>query len=112
MTTDPIIKKIIEADKDTYVIFFVYGCGYCNRALDLIRKKKVAYKGYDINELEGKFPKLLKVLNDNAQTIGFKATHRTKPIIFKNGKFIGGMTELEAHFMENKKQENVTQSIN
>jgi glutaredoxin len=39
-------------------------------------------------------PELLKVLNKNANLINFDKNHRTKPIIFYNGKFIGGFQQL------------------
>lgn len=93
-----IIKKIINAKPGTYVIFFVYECRYCERALNLLRRENVLYKGYNIDEITGGMPKLLSVLNENAKLIGFDPTHQTKPIIFLNGKFLGGANELVAHF--------------
>jgi glutaredoxin len=52
------------------------------------------YKGYDINQIKGNMPKLLSILNENANLINFDKNHRTKPIIFYNGKFIGGYQQL------------------
>ncbi len=90
----PIIKKIIEAEPNTYVIYFDYGCGYSMAALNLLRNKNVSYKGYDIKEINGQMNKLLDVLAQNANLINFDTNHRTKPIIFINGKFLGGYQEL------------------
>ena len=90
----PIIKKIVDANKDTYVIFFTRECPYCIKSLNLLRESKVKYKGYDINSIKGGMNRILEMFNKNANIIGFNKKHITKPIIFYNGKFIGGYTEL------------------
>lgn len=89
-----ILKKIIEADPNTYIIFYVKECPYCKSALDLLRSKKLNYKGYLIDDIVGGMGTLLKNLRDNAQLVEFDKSHETKPIIFLGGKFIGGYTEL------------------
>lgn len=89
-----ILDKILNAANDTYVIFYVNSCFYCRNALELLRKSSVQYKGYDINQIEGNMGFLLGVLNKNAEKIGFNSSHRTKPIIFYNKKFIGGYDKL------------------
>ena len=94
---NPIINKILTADDNTYVIFFVYECPYCRRALEMLRKYNIKYKGYNINDIKGGMPELLQVLNSNAEIIGFNTSHRTKPIIFLNKKFIGGSDDLAKH---------------
>lgn len=101
--TDPrdAIKKITDANPDTFVIFFVDECPYCQRALALLREKKVAYKGYNIHDIKGDMPKLLEVLGENYESIGFNKNHRTKPIIFYNKKLIGGYDKLVEYFKNN-----------
>lgn len=94
---DNIIAKIINADPETYVIFFVYECPYCENSLELLRNKKVPYKGYDINSINGGFNKLIQTLSDNSAVIGFDINHKTKPIIFKSGHFLGGFNDLVLH---------------
>lgn len=98
---NPIIDKIINADRDVFVIFFTYGCHYSEQALDLLRQSNVLYKGYDISDINGQMPKLLEILNENAKLIGFDSNHRTRPIIFLNGKFIGGYNELSKLISKN-----------
>jgi glutaredoxin len=88
------ITKIKTAPKDTYVIFYVKECPYCQNALALLEKSGVNCKGYNIHDIKGDMLALLSVLNTNANEIGFDKGHKTKPIIFYNGKFIGGYTEL------------------
>ena len=97
----PIIKKICNAEKGTYIIFFVDECPYCQKALELIRSKNINYKGYDIHHIKGDMPKLLKVLNNNAALIKFNTFHTTKPIIFLDCQFIGGYDDLVKHFKQN-----------
>jgi len=58
----PIIDKIINAEPNTFVIFFVYGCPYSSRALELLRTNNLPYKGYDIDSIKGSMRKLLEVL--------------------------------------------------
>ena len=98
---NPIIKKILDAEPDTFVIFFVEECPYCQKALWLLRKNEVKYKGYNIHDIEGDMPELLRVLNENSDVIDFNKLHRTKPIIFLNKTFIGGSDSLAKYF-ENK----------
>lgn len=91
---NPIIKKIIDAKPGVYVIFFIYECQYSRKALELLRNKNAKYKGYDINTIRGGMNKLLEVLKKNAELINFNIEHNTKPIIFVNGKYVGGYEEL------------------
>lgn len=91
------IEKIIDADPNTFVIFFVYGCYYSESALNLLRKKNVPYKGYDINTITGQMPTLLQIFKKNADLIGFDVNHTTKPIIFYKNKFIGGFDQLKKY---------------
>ena len=91
-----IIKKIVNVESDTYIIFFVEGCPYCDKARELLKENRVRYKGYDINTIDGGMPELLRVLVAYKDLINFDPKHITKPIIFYNKKFIGGKTELEA----------------
>ena len=94
----PCIKKIIDADPDTYIIFYVPECPFCRRALELLREKKVSYKGYNIHDIKGGMPRLLEMINKYADWFAFDKKHRTKPIIFKNKKFLGGADQLKEHF--------------
>lgn len=96
-----IIRKITTAQKNTFIIFFTYGCHYSEKALELLRNNKLPYKGYDINKINGRLPHLLDIFNNikYKKIISFDSNHTTKPIIFLNGKFLGGMSEL-AKYLE------------
>lgn len=90
----PIIDKIINVNRGTFVIFFTYDCSYCQKALQLLRNRKVPYKGYNINRINGNMQNLLEVLDEYSYITDFNPNHRSKPIVFLNGKFIGGYNEL------------------
>jgi glutaredoxin len=91
---DQIINKIIEADPDYYIIFYVPYCPYCKKALALLQEHN--FKGYNIDNIPGGMETVLNALNSKAETIAFNPNHKTKPIIFYNHKFIGGYSELAA----------------
>ncbi|AQN68110.1 ESV128-type glutaredoxin [Saudi moumouvirus] len=93
----PIISKIVDADPNTFIIFFVPECPYCQRALGMLRNSGLAYKGYDINTINGNMPRLLDVLNQYAYLTNFNPTHATKPVIFINGQFLGGSDDLATY---------------
>ena len=41
-------KKILN-NSDKYIIFYYKWCGYSMKAIDLLKQKKVPFKGYIIN---------------------------------------------------------------
>lgn len=89
-------KKIQDYKKlDLYVIFYSDWCTYSINALELLRKHNLSYKGYKIDNITGNIDKLVNKLSDEAETTGFDTSHKTRPIIFYKGKFIGGYTELK-----------------
>ena len=76
-----------------YVIFIKKECPYSKAAIKLIKSKKKRYIKIDVNEIGGK-EKVIKILK-KLKYIGKKIKHKTVPIIFENGKFIGGYEELK-----------------
>ena len=89
-------KKIISyKSSDIYVIFYSPKCKYSVDALELMKHKNKSFKGYNVDKIHGGFGKLLNYLTNNKQSTGFLETHKTKPIIFHKGNFIGGFTELK-----------------
>jgi len=93
MTDRSIIDKILYADKDVFVIFYVEDCPYCNSARELLKESGVKYKGYNIDKLGG-LQHLLKIFNKYGDEIKFNSNHHTKPIVFYNNKFLGGCDDL------------------
>ena len=85
------VDKIIKyKDDDLYVVFYSSTCGYSIKLLDYFKRNKINFKGYDVNVKPGRFGDLLADLNANVDRIGFDPGHRTKPIVFHKGHFIGG----------------------
>jgi glutaredoxin len=97
-TTVPgIIRKIIEADDDTFIIYYRNGCPYSMRALSLLTGLNMRFKGYDVSKINGEKNNLLKNLRTYSSKIAYDPSHTTVPIIFRNGVFIGGCRELERY---------------
>ena len=86
------IDKIIDyKDDDLYVVFYSSTCGYSIKLLNYLKNNKINFKGYDVNNGQDRFQSLLIDLNENKdELIDFDPSHRTKPIVFYKGKFIGG----------------------
>jgi glutaredoxin len=86
--TDKYNRKIIDnRDNDIFIIFYSPTCPYCIKALDLLKATKKKYKCYNV---KGEIEIVHKNLARMASTTGFDVYHRTIPIIFYKGKFIGG----------------------
>lgn len=95
---DVAIQKIYQYP-DTYVIFFTYECPYCQRAMSLLKENNVTWKGYNINDISGGQDELLRSLNYKRLLDEYNRTHntvhRTRPFVFYNEKFVGGLSDLQ-----------------
>lgn len=80
-----------ELEKYKNIIIVDHKSPLSNEAISLLKKKGVDYKIIPV-ELAG------DSLNDIANKYG----RNTLPIIFLEGKFIGGLDELERHYGGNK----------
>lgn len=94
-SNDPIINEILKYPDGTFVIFYIPTCPYSIDAVNLLENSGYPYYGYDINMIDGQMNQVLRSLNDNKDIVDFNPEHHTKPIIFYNGKFVGGFTELK-----------------
>ena len=74
---------------DKFVIYWSPDCKYCVKALALLREQRAMHADVMITD----FPALLKKMQGR-----IPASHKTKPIIFLNGKFLGGYTDLAKYF--------------
>lgn len=88
-----LIKKIINANKNTYILFIGSKCHYCELAIERLRNSGEYFKAYDVNRLGGR-SNVLHKFNKYKHLIKFKTGHITIPIIFLNGRFVGGYKEL------------------
>jgi glutaredoxin len=90
------IDKIIN-NKNIFTIFYSPHCYYSIKAIELLKKKKVIYKKYNLDNIGGLSYVINKIIK-NKDLIYFDINHKTKPIIFYNGKFIGGYSNLFLYF--------------
>lgn len=91
-----IIHKL-NKHRDKYVIFYVDGCQYCSDALQLLKKNKLQYRSYNISTIkyvDNDIKKLFELFKQHPN-LKFEHEHKTKPIIFKKGKYLGGYSELK-----------------
>ena len=61
-----------------------------------MKEEKKSFKGYKIDKI--KMNKLLDYLRETKEKTNFNVNHKTRPIIFKKGLFIGGYDDLIESF--------------
>jgi glutaredoxin len=83
--TNKVEKVGGDTNADKFTIYYAPDCKYCLLALELLRDKRANYTAIKIDD----FPALLQKMRGMVPS-----THKTKPIIFHNGKFLGGYTDL------------------
>lgn len=98
--SDIFAKKIIK-NNDKFIIFYSEWCTYSKNALALLKDKKKSFKGYKIESIKGGIERLMASFNNNREKLAFDISHKTRPIIFYKGKFIGGFTELKEFLDKN-----------
>ena len=97
-TIDKYNKKILlHKNEDMYIIFYTPTCKFSINAINLLKQKNKSFKGYNVDKIKGGFDKLLQYLNIEKKNTGYIESHKTKPVIFHKGKFIGGFTELQSY---------------
>jgi len=86
-------KKILEND-NIYTIFYSDWCGYCENAINLLKKHNLSFKGYKIDKIDGGIETLIQSLTETKDLTNYNPTHTSRPIIFNKSKFIGGYSDL------------------
>lgn len=90
---DKFTRKICK-NKNIYIIFYSDWCMYSIKALKLLQKHKKPFKGYIIEKLTIDIKDILDKLKKTSKITNFDCNHKTRPIIFYNGKYIGGYDKL------------------
>lgn len=94
---DKYTRKILKyKDLDLYIVFYSNWCPYCKMTFELLKSKEKSFKGYNIEKIDGQLNKLLECFNYNKEKIHFKETHKTRPIIFFKGNYLGGYDKLKS----------------
>lgn len=72
-----------------WVMYGVSWCPYCKKALELLRKNKINYYYYDVESSPfNTKDNYRSMLNEELNG------HHTLPAVFKDGKLVGGYTDL------------------
>ena len=78
--------------KNPCVILYSSWCGYSRNALELLKDKKKPTKKIEIEEIKGNMDEIRNYLSK--ENLGFPKSYSSRPMIFMNGKFIGGYDQL------------------
>lgn len=87
--TDKIIKN-----ENIAIIFYNDWCKYSQASLKILKNKKIKYKGYNIDKINGGLETLLEYLSKTKDSTGYDTNYKSRPVIFYKKKFIGGYYEL------------------
>lgn len=94
------VNKVLE-NKDIITIFYSEWCSYSMNAINLLKEKNVNFKGYLIDKIDkGQGVKYLAEKFLENKELEYDENHLTRPIIFVNGKFLGGYTELVKYLQD------------
>ena len=94
--------KIKNSHDVEYIIFYMNTeyCPYSNNAIKLLKQYKKSFKGYCVKDPSKNIDKkqdLINCLKNTSKYTGFDNSYNTLPIIFHNGKFIGGYDQLKSY---------------
>jgi glutaredoxin len=90
---EQILEKI-KLNNDTFLIFGLSTCKYCSNALNFSKVNSLQYKYYEMDKYHELFISILNKLSELNSKLNIDPNHQTFPVIFYNGKFIGGYSEL------------------
>jgi glutaredoxin len=84
---------------DSFIVFGFEGCGYFNAALALLKDSKVEHAAVNRADWQHSLKKIRELKRDDKAL----AAHTTSPVVFKNGKFLGGHDDLVAHLSSKRR---------
>jgi len=76
------------------VILYSSWCGYSKSALNLLNESQIPYISVKIEDIDSSLDEIVSGLAKSGIK-RFDGSHRTRPMIFVDGKFVGGYTELK-----------------
>lgn len=88
-------KILLNKKNNLFIIFYSPWCKYSTDAIQLLHNNNKSYKGYNIDKIKGGIGELLFCLSDKSNITYYNKNHKTRPIIFYKGKFIGGYDNLK-----------------
>lgn len=88
------LDQLIDTIKSSeLVILYSPWCGYSKNALQLLNKNHISHTSIDIDDIGASMDGIRSRLAKE-KSLGFPASYSTRPMVFINGKFIGGYNEL------------------
>lgn len=91
------LKDMISSIKtNEWTILYSPWCGYSKSALQLLKSNKISHQAIDIENIHGSIVEIRTALSRD-KTIEFPYDYSTRPMIFHNGKWLGGFTELKEY---------------
>jgi glutaredoxin len=94
---DSKVKKLykkINDDNKEIIIFGLSYCLYTKKVIELMKKNKISYKYYLIDNYFNLFFNILSEISKYFPNFKINNEHKTIPIIFYKKKFIGSFTEI------------------
>jgi glutaredoxin len=92
----------MQFEKPTLIGYTIYtktNCPYCIKVKDLLKNEKVENKIVNCDKyLED--PSIKEFFLEFIRTINGEIPHRTFPIVFYKGNFIGGFTDTEKFYLK------------
>lgn len=76
------------------VILYSSWCGYSKNALQLLNKSYIPHTSIEFDDIDATMEEIRSRLSKE-KSIGFPSSYSTRPMIFVDGKFIGGYNELK-----------------
>lgn len=89
------LNKKIQKYNDRYVIFYSPWCKYSMEAINIMKGKNLPHKAYIIDDITSDITLLFEAFIQGSSNTNFSREHKTRPIIFYKGKFIGGCDKLK-----------------
>lgn len=77
-------------------------CPFCHEASGILKERNVSFKEYNVDDLSGR-----ESIQKLALEIMNKEKHKTFPMIYLNGKFVGGCDKLKEHYYREDEKENI-----
>lgn len=74
-------------------------CPFCVEAAAILNKKDVSFKEYNVDREEASRNLAMEIMN--------KEKHKTFPMIYLNGRFIGGCDRLKEYYEDKENIKNI-----
>ena len=92
--SDQIIKKIYT-NPNTFLVFGIESCKYCKNSIQILTEKNLPFKYYSLDKYYDFFLNILERITNLDIELNIDPNHKTFPIIFYNGKYVGGSDKLK-----------------